>query len=160
MIRKVSLDDAAHIARINNHYILNTTISFEKDPLSPDKKKERILDVTELCPYFVYEDEGKVVGFCYAHPWKAREAYRVCWETTVYVDPEYRRRGIGRLLMEALISASRRAGTHALIACITGDNLASCDFHASLGFERVSYFKEVGRKFDRWLDVTDYELIL
>lgn len=160
MIREVRADDAAAIAAINNYYILNTTISFETEALSEAGMADRISEVTELCPYFVYEEDGRVTGFCYAHPWKAREAYRVCCETTVYVAPDCRRRGIGRALMERLISACRKRGTHALIACITGDNTASCDFHASLGFERVSYFREVGRKFDRWLDVTDYELIL
>ena len=64
------------------------------------------------------------------------------------------------MLMERLIADCREAGLHVLIACITADNEASCRFHEKLGFEKVSEFRQVGRKFDRWLDVADYELIL
>lgn len=81
-------------------------------------------------------------------------------ETTVYLAPEACHKGIGPLLMTHLIDECRRQGYHALIACITADNLSSLRFHQRLGFRQVSRFSEVGRKFDRWLDVIDLELIL
>ena len=81
-------------------------------------------------------------------------------KTTVYLAPEACRKGLGQLLMTHLIDECRRQGYHALIACITADNLPSLRFHHRLGFRQVSRFSEVGRKFDRWLDVIDLELIL
>lgn len=81
-------------------------------------------------------------------------------KTTVYLAPEACYKGIGQLLMTHLIDECRRQGYHALIACITADNLSSLRFHHRLGFRQVSLFSEVGRKFDRWLDVIDLELML
>lgn len=81
-------------------------------------------------------------------------------KTTVYLAPEACRKGLGQLLMTHLIDECRRQGYHALIACITADNLPSLRFHHRLGFRQVSRFSEVGRKFDRWLDVIDLELML
>ncbi len=80
--------------------------------------------------------------------------------TTVYLTPEACHKGIGPLLMTHLIDECRRQGYHALIACITADNLSSLRFHQRLGFCQVSRFPKVGRKFGRWLDVIDLELIL
>lgn len=80
--------------------------------------------------------------------------------TTVYLTPEACHKGIGPLLMTHLIDECRRQGYHALIACITADNLSSLRFHHRLGFRQVSRFSEVGLKFGRWLDVIDLELIL
>lgn len=101
-----------------------------------------------------------IFKYCYAHLWKEREAYSKTLETTVYLAPEACHKGIGPLLMTHLIDECRRQGYHALIACITADNLSSLRFHQRLGFRQVSRFSEVGRKFDRWLDVIDLELIL
>ena len=87
-------------------------------------------------------------------------AYRYTLETTVYLSPDYLGRGIGKRLMRELIEACRRNGYRALIACITAGNEASIALHTGLGFKQVSHFEQVGRKFGRWLDVVDYELLL
>ena len=113
-----------------------------------------------LSPYLVYETDCIVVGYCYAHAWKERAAYRYTAETTVYLSPAYTGRGIGTLLMQKLIEECRNKNYRALIACITDDNIASKSLHIGLGFKQVSHFKKVGLKFDRWLDVVDYELLL
>ena len=109
-------------------------------------------------PYFVYEEEGKVVGYCYAHLWKERAAYRHTLETTVYLAPDtrgrHRQRVDGRLI-ENVVGRYR-----ALIACVTEGNAVSDALHLRLGFKKVSHFKKVGLKFGRWLDVVDYELLL
>jgi len=101
-----------------------------------------------------------VAGYCYAHGWKTKAAYRYTLETTVYLSPDYFGRGIGKRLMRELIEACRRNGYRALIACITAGNEASIALHTGLGFKQVSHFEQVGRKFGRWLDVVDYELLL
>lgn len=122
--------------------------------------RNRIAGIAVRFPYFVYEEEGKVVGYCYAHLWKERAAYRHTLETTVYLAPGYEGKGIGRELMERLIEECRRDGYRALIACVTEGNVVSDALHLRLGFKKVSHFKKVGLKFGRWLDVVDYELLL
>lgn len=159
-IRKVRISDAAAIAAIYNEYIVGTTISFEQRPLTTDEMSERISAISSSYPYFVCEDAGNVVGYCYAHAWKERAAYKHTYETTIYISPAHHGKGIGRLLMERLIETCHNAGCHSLIACITGDNQPSIRFHEQLGFRRASLFHQVGRKFGRWLDVVDYELLL
>lgn len=164
-IRSVSTDDAGAIAAIYNHYILHTDISFEIMPLTADEMRSRIAAICggggDEAPYFVCETDGTVAGYCYAHPWKERHAYYRSMETTVYVAPSHHRKGIGTALMLRLIDCLRRDDDiHALIACITGGNEASCRLHERLGFRKVSHFKEVGYKFGKFIDVTDYELLL
>lgn len=160
MIREVRQEDAAAIAAINNHYVMHSDASFDTEPTDGETMRQRIATIAAACPYFVCEEEGEVVGYCFAHPWKARPAYGLTLETTVYLAPGHTGKGIGRALMLQLIEACRRRGIHVLIACITGGNRASTALHEALGFQAVSHFREVGRKFGRWLDVVDYELIL
>ena len=160
MLRKVKSTDASAITDIYNRYIAETTISFETECLTEKDMMERICDISEKYPYFVWEENGKPVGYCYAHPWKERAAYSRTLETTIYIDNTWQRRGIGHRLMKALIDECRIKGYHALIACVTGDNEASIKMHESLGFSKVSCFKEVGYKHGQILDVVDLELLL
>ena len=160
MIREVRPDDAAQIAGIYNRYILETTISFETQPLSAEDMRKRIEEISSYFPYLVAENNGKLIGYCYAHPWKERAAYCKTLETTIYLASEAKGRGLGTRLMTQLIKECRNRGYHALIACITAENEESCQFHERLGFKKVSHFEQVGQKFGRWLDVADYELIL
>ena len=160
MIRNVHPSDAPVITLIYNEYVLHSTISFETQALTCSEMAKRIVNIASAYPYFVYEENGEIAGYCYAHPWKERAAYQNTLETTIYISPAHIRKGIGELLMHALIDECHNRGFHALIACITADNEPSCRLHAKLGFKQVSTFKEVGLKFDKWLDVVDYELIL
>ena len=161
MIRKVKPeDDAKAITEIYNGYVLHTVVTFDMKPLSVEEMLSRIIGITARYPYFVYEVEQQVVGYCYAHAWKEKAAYAGTLETTVYLHPEYRGRGIGRQLMVELIEACRSGNYSALIACITDGNEASRTLHLNLGFKHVSHFEKVGLKFGRLLDVDDYELII
>lgn len=160
MIRRVELQDAKAITAIYNEYVAHSVVTFETEPLREEDMRSRMVDISSSFPYYVCEVEGKVVGYCYAHAWKERMAYRNTLETTVYVHSGYHGKGIGTALMVQLIEACRREGYHVLIACLTEPNEASAMLHRALGFRKVSLFKEVGVKFGRWLDVADYELIL
>lgn len=160
MIRPVTAADAAAIAAIYNEYVRHTTISFETEPLTPEAMRARIEEYAARCPYLVDEENGIITGYCCAHPWKERAAYFRTWETTVYLHPQHQGRGIGTRLMQELIGRCCAAGCHALIACITADNTASREFHRRLGFSQVSHFHQVGCKFDRLLDVVDYQMLL
>lgn len=160
VVRRVCGSDAPAIADIYNRYVAETTVSFETETLSAAAMLERIRELCRDYPYFVAEIGGEVAGYCYAHPWKERAAYRLTWETTVYLRHGCGRRGIGRMLMGRLTDDCRSRGCRALIACITAENETSIAFHRSLGFMQVSRFEGVGYKFGRFLDVVDYELRL
>lgn len=160
MIRPVQLSDSEQIAQIFNDYILHSTAIFDEKPLSVDTMREHIAEISRTFPYYVYETAGVVKGFCYVHTWKQRPAYKATLETTIYLSKDIIGQGVGRELMNILINDCRKQGYKVLIACITAENEASVLFHEALGFSKVSHFHNVGYKFDRWLDVTDYELQL
>ena len=161
MIKKVLVSDAEQIANIYNHYIRESVATFDTQEWTVEKMSERIEALSCSYPYLVYKTtEGYIAGFCYAHPWKEKDAYSRTLETTVYVDPEYTGQGIGKKLMQELINICREKKFMTLIACITEGNNSSFILHEKLGFERVSHFKKVGMKFGKYLDVIDYELIL
>lgn len=159
-VRPVSPDDAAALAAIYNYYVRETVISFETEPLGEEQLRERIVQTAAEFPYLVCELDGRVVGYACAHRWKERAAYSQTWESSIYLHHEWRARGLGRALMEALVPLCRAAGCRALIACITAENQASVAFHESLGFRQVSLFPAVGCKFGRLLDVVDLYLPL
>lgn len=160
MIRIVTIDDASAITSIYNEYIKNSTATFEIKTISTEEMQQRITEISSEFPYLVDERDGKIAGYCYAHKWKERAAYRHTIETSIYLSKQYQGKGIGTELMNALIKSCRVQGYHTAIACITAENKESCAFHERLGFKKVSHFKEVGMKFGQWLDIVDYELIL
>ena len=159
MIRQVKAEDAAQIASIYNHYINETTVTFENEALSYREMKDRINAISTSCPYFVYEENGAILGYCYAHPWKERAAYAKTYEISIYLDKNATGKNIGTKLIQKLIEECKKINCHALIACITAENEGSIRFHLRHGFKQVSSFKEVGYKFNRYLDVNDYELL-
>ena len=160
MMRKVERTDAAAITAIYNHYVLHSVATFDTDPVSESAMWEKVSQIAAKYPCWVEEEAGEVIGYCYAHPWKEKAAYQTTLETTIYLSPEYTGKSIGRRMMEHLIADCRERGFHALVACITADNVGSCHLHEQLGFRKVSHFEQVGQKFHRWLDVVDYELLL
>ena len=110
-IRPVRESDAARLAQIYNYYIVNTTVTLELEPITADEMARRISEISASYPYFVYEKDGIVLGYTYAHPWKTRAGYQGhSLETTIYLDVEARHMGIGRLLVEHLEATCRQAG--------------------------------------------------
>lgn len=161
MIRNITQQDIPSITTIYREYVLHSTATFEIEPPTEQQMQARIESFAAHYPCLVYEtDDHRIAGYCYAHPWKEKAAYQHTLETTIYLDPSQKGKGIGKQLMEQLVNTCRNQRHHALIACITAENRPSCAFHEALGFEQVSLFKEVGIKFGRLLDVADYELIL
>jgi L-amino acid N-acyltransferase YncA len=104
-------------------------------------------------PWLIAETSGRVAGYAYAAPWKTRTAYRFSVETSVYVEPGQIGRGVGSLLYNELFSILQAKGIHAVIAGISLPNETSVSFHEKFGFQKVGYFREVGLKFNRWIDV-------
>lgn len=160
IIRDVKSTDIPEITAIYNHYIRESTTTFEEEPLDNATMAKRCEEIRTSYPYIVAVTGNKVVGYAYVHKWKEKSAYSSTVETTIYLSPLFTGRGIGKLLMNALISECKSGGFHSLIACITAENISSRNFHENLGFKQVSDFKEVGFKFNRRLDITDYQLII
>lgn len=160
MIRKMTLSDVAAIVRIYAYYVNNTVITFDTEVPSEAEMAQRLAPIIQHMPAWVCEEDGQIAGYCYAHSWKTKKAYASTLETTIYLHPDHTGKGYGRQLMDFLIDDCRHRSLHALVACITIPNDPSVKLHEKLGFSQVSCFREVGRKFDRWLDVADYELIL
>lgn len=153
--------DAAAIATIYNHYVRNTVITFETDAVAPAEMAERIQEVTGAdLPWLVWEQDARIVGYAYASKWKGRCAYRFSVESTVYVDHEYTQQGIGSQLYETLLAQLRAVGLHVVIGGIALPNAGSVALHEHFGFEQVAHFKEVGFKFDRWIDVGYWQVAL
>jgi len=154
MVRPATPGDAKALARIYNHYVAETTITFEEDQVTAAEMAARIAEtLAAALPWLVAEHQGEVVGYAYASKWKGRCAYRFSAETTVYLDPEETSRGLGSVLYGQLLSDLEARGVHVVIGGIALPNDASVRLHEKLGFRKVAHFEEVGFKFGRWIDV-------
>lgn len=161
MIRDVTLADAARIAEIYNYYIEQTIITFEYNPVTEEDIKQRIVKVkAKNYPYFVYEKEGKVLGYAYLEKWRERAAYDITLETSVYLDHEIIGSGIGSILYQELIDRARKINIHSLIGVISLPNDQSRKLHEKFNFQRIGNFKESGVKFGKLIDVEFWQLIL
>ena len=160
LIRSLLPEDIPAIASIYNHYITNTTITFEEQEVTAEQMAQRAVSISPKYPYLVAVSGNKLVGYAYAHLWKEKSAYSTTLETTVYLSPSNLHAGTGTALMQELIKQCKQKGIHSLIACITADNELSCKFHEKLGFKQVSRFNEVGHKFGQLLDIIDYQIII
>jgi L-amino acid N-acyltransferase YncA len=160
-VRGVTPADAGAVAAIYNHYVLQTVVTFEEEPVTSDEMSRRIDEVRAASlPWFVAERAGAIAGYAYASRWRARSAYRFSSEVTVYLAREQGRRGIGSALYAELLSALRASGLHAAIGGIALPNDASVALHERFGFKKVAHFEQTGFKFNRWIDVGYWELIL
>jgi L-amino acid N-acyltransferase YncA len=161
MLRRATTADAAAIAAIYNHYVANTIVTFEEEAVPEADMAGRIGETLAAgLPWLVAEENGRVLGYAYAGKWKSRCSYRFSLETTVYLDQAATGRGLGTQLYTALIAEAKPRGMHALIGGVALPNAASVALHEKLGFREVARFREVGWKFDQWIDVGYWELVL
>ena len=152
MIREAIEDDAYKIALIYNHYILNSTITFDEKVIDSNMIKERLTSNKKL-KWWVYDKEGKILGYAYPSLWKRRSAYRYTVETSIYIAPGFQRKGIGILLYNHLLKALKVGGFHIALAGISLPNDASIAFHEKIGFKKVGQLERVGFKFNKWIDI-------
>jgi L-amino acid N-acyltransferase YncA len=157
IIRNAKAEDAARLAEIYNHYIRNTIITFEVDELTADDFADRLKAHPENLPWLVIEEDGNVVGYCYAGPWKQRSAYAHSVEASIYLDEKACGKGLGKRAYSHLLS--KISDYHAIVGGIALPNAASVALHEALGFQKVAHFSEIGRKFDRWIDVGYWQLL-
>ena len=161
MIRNAELRDAKEIAEIYNYYIKETVITFETEEIGTEEMEKRIKKTQEAgYPFIVYEEDDKVTGYAYVGLWRERNAYKDTLETSIYIDKDRKTRGTGRKLYKKLIKLCAEIKVHVLIGVLSYPNLASQRLHESLGFEKVGCFKEVGKKFGKFVDVEFWSLTL
>ncbi len=154
MIRTATKHDVSAIADIYNHYILNTTASFEETEVSAVELRRRLGAVRQAgLPWLVAEADGDLLGYAYASRWNPRDAYRYTVEVTIYMAHDRTAQGAGTVLYQSLFAELRKAGYHTAIAVITLPNAASIRIHEKFGMKQSGHFEAVGYKFGRWVDV-------
>lgn len=165
-IEFVSPEDAEELLAIYTPYVLETAISFEYDVPTVEEFRQRILTTTEKYPYLKAVEQGRILGYAYAHPFIDRRAYDWSVETTIYLHHKARKKGIGRALYEALEGYLQAMGICNMNACIAvpnGDRYvtdASIRFHEKMGFVEVGTFHGSGYKFDHWYDMVWMEKLI
>jgi L-amino acid N-acyltransferase YncA len=161
LLRDATPDDAEAIVAIYNYFVDSTTISFEEELVPAAAMRQRIGDVQDTgLPWLVAEVDGRVTGYAYATKWRVRSAYRYAVESSVYLAQGSAGKGLGAALYAQLIARLRESGAHVVIGGIALPNAASVALHEKMGYTKVAHFAEVGRKFDRWIDVGYWQLTL
>jgi L-amino acid N-acyltransferase len=160
-IRPASEMDVPGILDIYNDVIATTTAVYAEQPVTLNDRLSwfRARRAHDF-PVLVAEDETGVIGFASFGDFRAAPCYRYTVEHTVHVRADRRRRGIARALLDDLIPKATAMGKHVVIAGIDASNHASLELHRGLGFEPAAHFRQVGRKFDRWLDLVFMQRIL
>ena len=160
-VRHATENDLPQILDIYNDIILHTTAVYYYEPHTLEMRKAWFEGrQREGFPVFVAEEDGVVLGLSSIGPFRVPTAYQFSVENTVHVAAAARGKGIGKLLMPPIIEAARQMKMHTIIAGIDATNEVSLHLHKSFGFEEVAHFKQVGYKFDRWLDLKFLQLML
>ena len=159
-IRLVTQADAADIAEIYRPFVESTPISFEIEPPDELEIRKRLEGILPAYPWLVCEQEGRVVGYAYASRHSARAAYQWSVDMSVYVNPDFQRRGIGRGLYVSLAGILKVQGFFNAYAGVALPNPGSVGLHESIGFQAIGVFRNVGYKMGAWHDVGWWELAL
>ena len=153
IVRDAAESDAAACAAIYAPYVLQTAVSFEVEPPTPEQMALRIRQARDRHAWLVLEVDGMVAGYAYGHRFAERAAYRWSCEVSIYLDRELQRSGGGRLLYQALLARLANRGYRRAMAGMALPNEASVGFHRALGFEPVGVYRRVGWKNGAWHDV-------
>ena len=159
-VRLARVDDSEAVRAIYNVEVTGSTVTFDMEPRTPEQQRAWILQHQGAHPAVVAVEDGVVAGFGSLSPFRERAAYATTVEDSVYVDAAWRGRGVGRAILEELVTLARARGFHTVVARTSGDNDPSIALHKACGFELVGVEREVGRKFGRWIDVTVLQLML
>ena len=122
--------------------------------------QRRVSEIVKNYPYIVYEENGEILAYAYATRWKVRQAYDHTIETSIYVKAGEHKKGIGSRLYIELLDRLKKLDLHCLLAGISLPNNASIHLHEKLGFRKNGVLKEVGYKFDKWIDVGYWSLLI
>jgi phosphinothricin acetyltransferase len=161
IIRPATIQDLEHIRSIYNYYVLNSTATFDTDEQSQEARRQWFDDhQREGLPVIVAEVDGSVIGWGSLSYYHSRCAYRQSVEPSIYVDANFIGRGVGEKLLDGLLATSRDKQYHCLVVLVCSENRRSLKLLERYGFATIGTLREVGRKFDRWLDVTIAQRLL
>lgn len=150
----------ADAARVYQWYIDRSTATFQIGPTSQAEMESLLFFDSDRYRSFAALERGTFVGYGIVTQFKKREAYDTTAEVTVYLDQRATGKGYGKLMVARLEAFARERGIHSLIAIVSAENGPSCSLFLGLGYAECARYREVGRKFDRWLDVACFEKIL
>gem|GEM_PF-407249 len=154
MIRSADAGDSSELASLYNHYVLESTSTFEEYPVEPAVMAQRVAAVQDLnLPWRVAEQDGALAGYAYANRWNPRTAYRHTVEISIYVSPECAQKGLGSTLYTQLFDDLQSLPVQQVMAMITLPNPLSIALHEKFGMSKVAHLSRVGFKFGKWLDV-------
>ena len=159
-MRPATLEDAGAIRAIYNVEVENHLSTFDLVPRTLEEQRTWISARSGAFSAVVALLDADVVGFASLSPYKERAAYRTTVEDSVYVSRDHGRLGIGRALLDHVLGIARESGFHAVMARIEASGTSSRALHEACGFELIGIEREVGRKFNRWLDVAVMQLML
>jgi phosphinothricin acetyltransferase len=159
-IRLATAADAAQVRAIYAPFCTDTAVSFEETPPSEEEMRRRINNTLERFPWLVAHQDGVILGYVYARPYRERAAYRWTTEATAYIGAGQRRRGLGRALYTSLFAILKLQGFCTVIAGITLPNPASVGLHEAMGFQAAGVTRAVGYKQGAWHDVGWWQLAL
>ena len=160
-IKNATNDDVPGMLLIYNDIIMSTTAVYDYKPHTIEMRQAWFNEkVRTGFPVIVAEQDNQVVGFASIGPFRNWAAYKYSVENSIYVAANHRGKGIGKKLMQPLIDAAESMNMHTIIASINNTNIASLRLHEDFGFVEVAHFREVGYKFDKWLDLKFLQLIL
>ena len=159
-VRAATVADLPGAAAIYDEQVRTGISTFDLEP-PPVSYWQHHLESTEPGDHFlVADDDGGIVGFAYSSTYRPRPAYHLTRETSVYLSDAARGQGLGRRMYDDLLGRVRADGIHVALALVALPNPASIALHEACGFDHVGTMREVGRKFDRWLDTAWYQLVL
>lgn len=161
MIRPATQQDAQQILEIYNEAVLNTTATFDLEPINIDQIKQQIKEHVGKYIFLIEQKQQQVLGYASLSLYRPRKAFSQTLELSIYVRPEQKGKGIGSKLMEALLDhAKEQPQIHSIVSLITGDNKASIKLHEKYGFSYCGKLQEVGYKFGKDLDLKFYQRLL
>lgn len=157
MLRNAQLTDIPAMLEIYRPYVEETAITFEYDVPSLAEFQTRFLEITQVFPWLVWEEQGEILGYAYGSRAFSRAAYQWDADVSIYLRQDQRSRGIGRQLYTGLEDRLRNLGYFVLYALVTSANEISCRFHQALGYREIARLERTGFKFGQWYDVTWFE---
>lgn len=158
MIRNVTINDAQELVNIYNYYVTDTIVTFDKESFTIADFEEKIDTISSQFPFFVFEENNKILGYAYGSKWRKKPSYDNTLEITIYLKKDVQGKGIGTKLYAKLIEALKNEKYHTLIGGLTLPNEESIRLHEKFGFKKVAHFVEVGWKFNKWHDVGFWQL--
>ncbi|WP_052143625.1 GNAT family N-acetyltransferase [Wocania ichthyoenteri] len=158
MIRPFHIKDTQVLLDIYNYYVLNTTVTFDIEPLSIQAFKDKLIHINDEYPIIVYEENDKILGYAYGSRFRPKPAYNYVVESTVYVKHDSHGKQVGTKLYAELLRLLKEINLHTVLGVLTIPNEASVKLHERFGFEQVANLKEVGLKFGEWQNIGIWQL--